>query len=407
MTSPPDTVYTTVRDTDPSTLDADGLARLTADIARLKAWCDARQVVVSRCQRSLAEQGRAAAPSHTLTRHGRQSGRDAAAAAERETVCTTMPGFESALTEGAVTSGHVDAVAAATRNLDDEARAEFTANASDLLEAATIQSVDAFQRACRDLARDIRNRHSARSEAAELERQRAASKITRWTDRSTGMHKTLIELDPVSDRELWTAIQRQRDVIRTRDNGTGTPPTRSWNRLTVDALLDLVTSSGGERRVPSISVHIDLDRLTMDAPGLCETDDGTPVPVETIRRLACEGDLIPVVLDGRGVVLDQGRAKRLATAEQRTALEAMNRTCSHPDCTVGIDDCRIHHVDPWGDGGTTDLDRLAPLCEHHHHLVHEGGWSFDIAPDRTGTWIRPDGTVYWTGPTNDRHLTPT
>ena len=65
--------------------------------------------------------------------------------------------------------------------------------------------------------------------------------------------------------------------------------------------------------------------------------------METARRLACEADIIPVVLDGEGVVLDEGWAKRLATAEQRIALEAMQSTCSHPDCTVTIDDCRIHH----------------------------------------------------------------
>jgi hypothetical protein len=401
MTSPPDTVFATVRDTDPSTLDADGLALLTADIARLKAWCDARQVAVSRCQRALAEQGRAAAPSHTLTRHGRQSGRDAAAAAERETICTTMPGFESALADGTVTAGHVDALAAASRNLDDTARAEFAANAPSLLDSAAEQSVDAFQRACRDLARDIRNRHDAAADVAELERQRAASKISRWTDRATGMHKTLIELDPVSDRQFWNAIQRQRDIMRSRTENRDT----EWHRLGVDALLDLVTSNGGSRRVPSIVVHIDLDRLADAAPGLCETDDGTTLPLETVRRLACEADLIPVVLDGRGVVLDEGRAKRLATPEQRIALEAMHRTCCHPDCTVTIDDCRIHHVDPWGHDGDTDLDRLAPLCERHHHLVHEGGWDFDITPDRVGTWTRPDGTKYWSGPTNDRHAT--
>ncbi|MEQ9163339.1 MAG: HNH endonuclease signature motif containing protein, partial [Ilumatobacter fluminis] len=103
-----------------------------------------------------------------------------------------------------------------------------------------------------------------------------------------------------------------------------------------------------------------------------------------------------------GVALDQGRAKRLATAEQRTAIEAMHATCAFPGCTVGIDDCRIHHTTPWQHGGNTDLDDLAPVCETHHHLVHEGGWELTIRPDRTATWTRPDGATHWTGPTNDR-----
>jgi hypothetical protein len=401
MNSPPDAVYTAIRDTDPDTLDASELAEYTANVARLKAWCDARQVRASRRQRALASEGRAADPRDTLSRHGRQSGKDAAAADEREVVCTSMPGFEDALADGSVSAGHVDAVAAATRNLDDEARAEFVAEAESLLGDATKQGVDTFARHCRDLARGIRNRRNAQSEADELERQRAASKVSRWIDRETGMHKTLIEMDPESDRRFWSAVQRQRNLIRARTTNRQV----SWDRLTVDAVVDAVAgraNAAGGRPVPSIVVHVDLDRLTDGAPGLCECDDGTPLPVETVRRLACEGELLPVVLDGRGVVLDQGRAKRLATAEQRTSIESMQRTCSHPDCTVTIDDCRIHHLDPWGGGGRTDLFRLAPLCEVHHHLVHEGGWGFDVTPDRVATWTRPDGTVYWSGRVNDR-----
>lgn len=403
MNSPPDAVYTTVRDTDPDVLDAEGLAEYTAAVATLKAWCDARQVRASRRQRALAAEGRAADPRDTLSRHGRQSGKEAAAANEREVVCTSMPGFEDALADGSVSSGHVDAVAAATRNLDQEARAEFAAEAESLLADATRQGVDAFARNCRDLARGIRDRQSAQSGADELERQRAASKVSRWIDRETGMHKTLIEMDPESDRRFWSAVQCQRNLIRARTTNRQV----SWDRLTVDAVVDATAGGANTARrrpVPSIVVHVDLDRLTDGAPGLCECDDGTPLAVETVRRLACEGELLPVVLDGRGVVLDQGRARRLATAEQRTSIESMQRTCSHPDCTVTIDDCRIHHLDPWRGGGRTDLARLAPLCETHHHLVHEGGWGFDVTPDRLATWTRPDGTVHWSGPINDRQV---
>ena len=402
MNSPPDAVYAAVRDTDPDSLDAAGLAEYTANVARLKAWCEARQVRASRRQRALAAEGRATAPRDTLSRHGRQSGKEAAAANDREIVCSTMPGFESALADGSVSAGHVDAVAAATRNLDDEAKAEFVAEAESLLGDATRQGVDAFARNCRDLARGIRNRRNARSDADELERQRAASRVSRWIDRETGMHKTLIEMDPESDRRFWSAVQRQRNLIRARTTNRQV----SWDRLTVDAVVEAVAegaSTAGARAVPSITVHVDLDRLIGGSAGLCECDDGTPLPIATVRRLACDGDLIPVVLDGQGVVLDQGRAKRLATAEQRIAIEAMQRTCSYPDCTITIDDCRIHHLDPWARGGRTDLDRLAPLCEVHHHLVHEGGWTLDVTPGRIATWTRPDGTTYWTGPIADRH----
>ena len=79
-------------------------------------------------------------------------------------------------------------------------------------------------------------------------------------------------------------------------------------------------------------------------------------------------------------------------------------TCGFPGCTVAVEWCEIHHVEPWESGGPTDLANLLPLClaEGHHHLVHEGGWSLTIDADRVVTVKRPDGTVWFEGSTIDR-----
>jgi hypothetical protein len=53
-----------------------------------------------------------------------------------------------------------------------------------------------------------------------------------------------------------------------------------------------------------------------------------------VRRLCCDADILPVVFGSDGVVLDVGRAARLATADQRRALAAMYSRCGHPDCHV-------------------------------------------------------------------------
>ena len=85
----------------------------------------------------------------------------------------------------------------------------------------------------------------------------------------------------------------------------------------------------------------------------------------------------------------------------------MYRTCAHPSCTVPFDSCRIHHVIYWERGGLSDLDNMIPLCERHHHLVHEGGWTLQLFPDRRTTWRTPDGTVWFDGITTDRVSPPT
>ena len=138
-----------------------------------------------------------------------------------------------------------------------------------------------------------------------------------------------------------------------------------------------------------------LDRLLDDCccHGLCETSDGQALAAASLRRMLCDAVVYPTVLGGSGEVLDSGRAQRTVNRKQRRALRAMHRTCGHPGCTVPFESCRIHHVRWWTrDHGPSDLDNLLPLCETHHHLVHEGGWTLTMTPDRVATWTRPDGT---------------
>ncbi len=138
----------------------------------------------------------------------------------------------------------------------------------------------------------------------------------------------------------------------------------------------------------------------------CELDDGTPLPPATVRRLCCDANIVPVVLGGDGVVLDVGRSRRLATCDQRRALSAMYSHCAYPGCHVTFDHCKIHHVVDWVNGGRTDLHRLIPLCTAHHHLVHEGGWTLQLHPDRTITLVRPDDTIHYHGRSTNRHPAP-
>jgi hypothetical protein len=170
--------------------------------------------------------------------------------------------------------------------------------------------------------------------------------------------------------------------------------------LAADALVGLITGArGGGRGVAAISVLIDRDTLTtgLHDHSVCETGQGEALPPEVVRRLACDAEIIPIVLNGDGVVLDEGRARRSASREQRFALRAMHRSCAFPECTVGFDYCDIHHVTPWQQGGRSDLDNLVPLCSRHHHHVHEGGWTLTLWPDRHIDLLRPDGTPHTPG----------
>ena len=152
---------------------------------------------------------------------------------------------------------------------------------------------------------------------------------------------------------------------------------------------------------------VDLDTLLnrLRDQSLCETSDAIPLPRDTVRRLCCQPNIIPAVLDGDSQPLDLGRGKRLASPAQRSAILTMHRTCGYPGCTTSVERC-VHHTEEWlADNGPTDLDKLVPLCCKHHHLVHEGGWSLTLGDRREVTIHRPDGIRYYAGTTTNRQPT--
>ena len=216
---------------------------------------------------------------------------------------------------------------------------------------------------------------------------------------------TRIALDPLTDGVLWQTINAALAAARADYDQAGVEPP-AWTQLAADVVVGLITGARAvDARVPEVSVLVDFDTLRRDARDagiVCELVDGTPLPPATVRRLCCDADIIPVVLGGDGVPLDVGRSRRLATADQRRALAAMYSHCAYPGCHVSFEHCRIHHVTDWMLGGATDLDRLVPLCATHHHLVHEGGWTLTLDPDRTITLVRPDGEIHYHGPSITR-----
>ena len=146
---------------------------------------------------------------------------------------------------------------------------------------------------------------------------------------------------------------------------------------------------------PLVSVLIDYHTLIGDlrAKGICELFDGTPLSPDTVRRLACDAALIPMVLGSRGEVLNQGRRIYRPTKAQRHAVWIRDRHCAFPGCRRPAKWTKVHHIVPFIPYGLTDMDNLILLCDKHHHLVHEGGWRL-VGTAMDFTITRPDGTLF-------------
>jgi hypothetical protein len=149
----------------------------------------------------------------------------------------------------------------------------------------------------------------------------------------------------------------------------------------------------------TVLVTISLQALQRrSGPGWL-TRSGAPLPAEHVRRLACDARLIPAVLDGAGVPLELGRARRLVSTAQRHALTVRDAGCAFPGCTRPPSWCDAHHIQHWTDGGPTDLDNLVLLCGEHHRLLHANpdgsGWQVRLGPERRPEflpprWVDPD-----------------
>lgn len=211
------------------------------------------------------------------------------------------------------------------------------------------------------------------------------------------------------------------------DDGDTEPPTdpRTDNQKRLDGLIACLSGglavadsktlpwTGGMR--PQVAVTIDYRTLLRDLvdTGTITVEDlarfqshaaftGTVHP-QNIRTLACDADILPVVLGGDGQVLDVGRAQRLFPARLRQAIAARDGGCAAPGCGIPAPWCDVHHVEHWERGGPTSADNGVLLCNHHHHAVHAGAWEIDMRSGRP--WFiparyldprqRPQRNRYW------------
>ena len=156
-----------------------------------------------------------------------------------------------------------------------------------------------------------------------------------------------------------------------------------------DAMVEVAETYMNSEPVPNatadryqVIVHVSADAAADQAsPAHAPRIEGGPnVSAETSRRIACDCSLLRVDEDENGEPLSIGRKTRSIPPAIRRALKLRDRGCRFPGCTHDrfVDG---HHIVHWADGGETSLDNLVLLCRHHHHLVHEGGFTCEESED--------------------------
>jgi hypothetical protein len=69
-----------------------------------------------------------------------------------------------------------------------------------------------------------------------------------------------------------------------------------------------------------------------------------------------------------------GRSVRIVPGWLRDVVSLRDVHCTVDGCDVPAHRCEVHHVQPWAQGGATDIENLALLCVRHHRGVERGTW---------------------------------
>jgi hypothetical protein len=381
---------------DPAGSDRAGLETAAAVVRRLRNWLDGRETAIAG-----ALAGVVSFPQKNLAEAGQMSLRHADRVVDRATnLQTTAPLFAEALDRGRVSGAHVDTYQRIAGQLPAHTRERFTAMQAGHTAIAEQSTADDF---ARTLRRDAERLMSETDRDARLVRQKSQVRLKTWVDRSSGMGHWHATWDPETMLTLDTMIIALTERLHHGPTPEHCPddPIDRQAFLRAHALLTALNSGGVTLAAPQAVIVIHSNE---HGHAVIDYDLPLDLPARVTDQLLARADIRAVVINNGHIISAPGklnlhRNARCANHDQRMAIRALYNTCAIPNCRVHVRHCEAHHVNlDWNHGGPTNLDNLAPVCKHHHDLIHNQHWVLHMAPDRTLTITLPDHTTITTGP---------
>lgn len=251
-----------------------------------------------------------------------------------------------------------------------------------VLEAMIAMGVQHGPSGVRAVRPELLARHGARDDLeTEQDRLRRSRALSRPLV-ADGLHEYRLLLDPEGAAVLEAAIEALSAPAPCEDPETGAVERdlRSSDQRRADALVEVVRASVGTMETRSgrgakatLLVTMSLQDLRAGSYAgrtLGGLDAGALLDPRTVRRLSCDGEIVPAVLGTAGEILDLGQARRLFPPGQVRALWLRDGGCTYPGCSTPARWADAHHLVHWADGGPTSLDNAALLCGRHHTVVH-------------------------------------
>src|SRR4051794_20665428 len=218
--------------------------------------------------------------------------------------------------------------------------------------------------------------------ARDEDRQAEVREVSLVRDAS-GMYLLNGRLTPLCGAALVAALD---GWSAPRPAADGTPDARTGAMRRHDALQQLAergmaaegllpTRHGTSCRlvvtVPAATLAAAIGRSP--AVDAAQLPDGWPVSTLTAQTLACDADVVPILVGPDGGPLDVGSTLYLFPDGIRQAIITRDRGCTYPGCGSPPAWCQVHHLDSFRMGGPTSAANGALLCGRHHRHVHARG----------------------------------
>lgn len=375
------------------------IRRAMVEAREVKAWVDAQLAGLIGQLKSVES-----FPEAAIAETSRCSLAQANKERERSDTLAKTPDLAEALSDGAITAGHVDAVTRGAKKLDEEKRDEFIERVESLVDVAAAGTADQFSKR---LDLEIRKLQSTSGDD-RLTRQKKDTRVSTWTD-VDGMWNIRGRFDPVTGIGLASKIDNTIQALFAEQTLEHCPsdPIEKQKFLAAHAVARLIDGNAGAGKPGRPEFVAVIDATEPVEAGVDGPRVEWPIPVEVpghvLAEMVIDADVETVIVRNGLVVhapgrLELGRATRLANRAQRRALRGLYSCCAIPGCTVAYDRCKLHHIIWWRHGGRTDIDNLLPVCSKHHAKIHNNDWIVALGPNRQLTLTLPDGQVMNTGP---------
>ncbi|HEX5335135.1 MAG TPA: DUF222 domain-containing protein, partial [Propionicimonas sp.] len=155
-----------------------------------------------------------------------------------------------------------------------------------------------------------------------IEAEQARDRYLTWSKDADGAFVLRGKFGKVAGQQLVGVLRslasRQRKVARAAGEEM------SWMQAQADALVELADHFGSCKRLPRLGadrprilVGVELDALVGKLGIATLLNTGDKITAGEARRLACDAEILPVIMNGKSVPLDLGRRRRLFTGHLR------------------------------------------------------------------------------------------